>query len=261
VVRDLRNLKELVRQHWDDEPCGTRGIPYPIGSLAYFETIAERRYRLNPHIAEYAQFDRWESKKVLEVGCGVGSDLLRFAQAGAIVTGIDLSERSVMLAKERFHLYKYDGTILQGDAEDMDFEDGTFDLAYSMGVLHHTPDIQKAIKEIYRVTKAGGEICVMLYHQPSLVALQMWLAFGLLKGKPFRSVDDIFATEHESLGTKAYTVDEARRMFSAFRDLRIDTVVTAYDLRYGRDRYLPMWMIRTVPHGFGWNLMVRGVKP
>ncbi len=196
-MRDLKEeynkimvAKEAVKQYWDNEPCGTRDIPYPVGSLAYYEEIAEKRDKLEPFIAQYAQFDKWKGKKVLEVGCGVGSDLIRFAEAGAIVTGIDLSPRSVFLAQERLHLYKYNGVVIEADAENIPYKDDAFDFVYSMGVLHHTPNIEKAISEIYRVTKSGGKICAMLYHRNSIVALQMYLLFGLFALKPWRSTGE-----------------------------------------------------------------------
>ena len=252
--------KEVVKQHWDEEPCGTRGIPYPVGSLAYFEEIAARRDRIAPCITDYVQLEKWKGKKVLEVGCGVGSDLIRFARSGACVTGIDLSSRSAFLAKERLHLYHYEGTVLEADAEDIPFVDDAFDFVYSLGVLHHTPDTQKAISEIYRVAKPGGEICIMLYHKPSLVTLQMYLLFGLFALKPFRSVEDILANHHESLGTKAYTVNEAQKMFTMFRELKVETCITSYDLRYKRDGYLPTWVGNLVPNYLGWNIILKGRK-
>ncbi len=252
--------KEAVKQHWDEEPCGTRGVSFPVGSLAYFEEIAERRDKLVPILMKYAQFDKWQGKKVLEVGCGVGSDLIKFAKDRAYVTGIDLSSKSVFLAKERLHLYRYEGVVLEADAEEIPFEGNTFDFVYSCGVIHHTPNTQQAINEIYRVVKPGGEICIMLYHKPSLVALQMYLLFGLLALKPFRSVEDILANHHESLGTKAYTVTEVKRMFTMFKELEVESRVTSYDLRYKRDGYLPSWVGNLVPNCFGWFIFVRGKK-
>lgn len=254
-------IKEAVKQYWDNEPCGTRGVPYVVGSMAYYDTISERRDELDWYIPEYAQFDKWKGKKVLEVGCGVGSDLIRFAQDGAQVYGIDLSPKSVILAKGRLHLYKCVGTVVEGDAEHIPYQDNSFAFVYSWGVAHHTPNIEKAIKEIYRVTKSGGEICIMLYHRHSIVALQMWLLFGLLKGKPWRNISDILANHHESEGTKAYTIKEVRQLFSIFDNLRVDVRVSSYDIRYARDRYLPRWVARILPQGIGWNIIVRAGKP
>jgi hypothetical protein len=76
-----------------------------------------------------------------------------------------------------------------------------------------------------------------------------------------RSVDDILANHHESEGTRAYTIGKARQMFSAFQNVRIDVRVTPYDLRYWRDRYLPMWCGKAVPRVLGWNIIIRGQKP
>lgn len=253
--------KELVRQYWDDMPCGASGIVYPEGSLEYFEAIAENRNELEPFIAEHAQFEKWAGKKILEVGYGVGSDLLQFARTGAQVVGIDFSPKSAFLAKLRLHAYNCYGDVLVADAENLPFEGGKFELIYSWGVLHHTPNPERAIREIYRVTKSGGEICIMLYHRHSLVALQLYLLFGLFAFRPFRGLKDIIANHHESPGTKAYTVAEARQMFSAFKELEISVRLTPYDLRYQRDRYLPRWVGKLIPQRLGWFIVIRGRKP
>ena len=252
----MDEAKELVKKYWNNEPCGTGRIKHPECSLEYYEAMTERRNRFEPFIAKYAQFEKWKDKKVLEVGCGVGNDLIRFVRAGAHVTGIDLTPKSVYLTNQRLSLYNYKAEVFEADAENMPFEDNTFDLVYSWGVLHHTPDTEKAIREVRRVTK--GEICVMLYHKHSLVALQMYILFGLLALRPFRSLDDIFANCQESIGTKAYTVSEAQQMFSAFSELNVEPCLTPYDLRYGRDKHLPL--SRFVPQRFGFFMVIQGKK-
>jgi ubiquinone/menaquinone biosynthesis C-methylase UbiE len=257
----LRKEKKSVQHFWNTTPCGTGNINIEPETLEYFEAISERRNKLEPFIADYAQFNKWAGKNVLEVGCGAGSDLLRFVKAGVRTTGIDLSPRSASLAKTRLRLYDCQGNVLIADAEQLPFKTDSFDLVYSWGVLHHTPDTQQAIKEVYRVTKPGGEICVMLYHRHSLVALQMYLMYGLFAFKPFRSLKDILANHHESQGTKAYTETEVRRMFSSFGRLRIDIQPTPYDLRCGRDSYLPRWIHKLVPKCLGWFIVSRGQKP
>lgn len=253
--------KELVRQYWDTIPCGTSGIVYPEGTREYYEAVLDNKNRLDPFVAEYAEFGRWKGKSVLEVGCGVGSDLIRFAQSGAYVIGIDLSLKSAELAEKRLRVYGCDGVAIEADAEKIPYKDNSFDFVWSWGVLHHTPDIRKAISEIYRVTKPDGRICVMLYHRRSIVALQMWLMFGLLRFRPWRSLDEIIADNHESRGTKAYSVEDAIRMFSVFRELAVDLRVTSYDMRYKRNGYLPYWTSRLIPRCFGWNMLIKGKKP
>jgi len=253
--------KEAVKQYWDDSPCGTGNIAHPEGSLQYFEAVADSRYKLEPFIAEYAQFDKWAGKNILEVGCGVGTDLLQFARAGAHVLGVDLSPKSAFLAKSRLHVYNCQGDTLVADAENLALKSDKFELTYSWGVIHHTPNPERAIREIYRVTKSGGEICIMFYNRHSLVALQLYLLFGLLAFRPFRSLKNIIANHLESPGTKAYTIAEARQMFSAFKELEIEVCLTPYDLRYKRDRFLPRWSGKIIPRCFGWFMIIRGRKP
>lgn len=257
----MNKEKELVRRYWDDIPCGTGNIAYPEGSFEYFEAIAENRYQLEPSITEHARFEKWAGKKILEVGCGTGTDLLRFAQAGAHTVGIDLSLKSAFLARSRLHVYNYQGNVLVADAENFPFKEAEFELAYSWGVLHHTPNPERAIHEIYRVIRPGGEICSMLYHRHSLVALQLYLLFGLLAFRPFRSLKDIIAVHHESPGTKAYSVAEVRQMFSAFEGVEIKVCLTSYDLRYKKGKYLPRWVARFVPKHLGWFIVIKGRKP
>lgn len=253
------SIKEQVKQYWDNEPCGTRGIEYPEGSREYYEKIMGNRYRVEPYLWDYLEPQRWHGKKLLEVGCGIGSDLMMFAWDGAEITGIDISSKSVGLANQRLSAYGLNGNVIEADAENLPFNDEEFDVVYSTGVLHHTPSIVSAISEIYRVLKPKGEIRAMLYHKYSLVALQMYLMFGLFKGRLFRSIKDIMANHHESVGTKVYSVSEVRKMLSQFRDLDIKTYVASYDVRYARDRYI-FWLKRFIPHQFGWYILVRGRK-
>jgi len=255
--------KRAVKKHWDNEPCGTRNISFDEESKLRenFEKIEKRRYRLECCIFRYAQFEKWKDKNILEVGCGAGTDLLQFARAGANITAIDLSTKSAPLAKLRLQLYGFQGDVLNGDAENLPFLDNSFDLVYSWGVLHSTPDTEKAIREVHRVCKPGGQICVMLYHRHSLCALQIYLVYGLLALKPFQSVGETIEKNLESPGTKAYTAAEVQKMFDMFEDLKIDIVFTPYDLRYWRDSYLPQWLGKFIPRRFGWFIVIRGRKP
>jgi ubiquinone/menaquinone biosynthesis C-methylase UbiE len=124
--------KKAVREFWNMAPCGTLGLSRPEKSAEFFREIEQRRYELEPFIFQHAEFNRWKGAKVLEIGCGTGTDLLQFLAAGANAFGIDLSNRSVDLAKERLRLFGFDrGRVLVADAESLPFPDGSFDLAYS----------------------------------------------------------------------------------------------------------------------------------
>jgi ubiquinone/menaquinone biosynthesis C-methylase UbiE len=160
-------LKERVRAFWQENPCGTKFADAPPGSRRFYELVEEHRYKKEWHIPEAAQFAHAKDLAVLEVGCGLGTDGAQFAKAGARYTGIDLTDAAVELAKRRFELFDLPGTFRVTDAERLDFPDNSFDLVYSHGVLHHTPDTAAAIREIHRVLRPGGKAVVMLYHRDS----------------------------------------------------------------------------------------------
>src|SRR4030095_1012047 len=160
-------LKERVRQFWQEHPCGTKFTEAPPGSRRFYELVEQHRSKRERHIPPAPAFASTSGLRVLEIGCGLGTDGAQFAKAGADYTGIDLTEAAVELARQRFQLSTLRGTFQVGDAEKLDFPDNTFDVVYSHGVLHHTPDIQSAIREIHRVLRPGGRAKVMLYHRNS----------------------------------------------------------------------------------------------
>jgi ubiquinone/menaquinone biosynthesis C-methylase UbiE len=164
------------------------------------------------------------------------------------------------LASRRFELYEYHGDIREADAEALPFRDATFDLVYSWGVIHHAPHPSQVVREIFRVLKPGGRICVMVYHKYSLLAVQAYLACGLFRLQPFQGLDQIIAEHVESPGTRAYSRQQARQLFKNFSEVRIDTVLTRHDLRYGRRRYLPPWLMKLVPDALGWFMVIQGRK-
>ncbi|MBV9956904.1 MAG: class I SAM-dependent methyltransferase [Acidobacteria bacterium] len=162
-----QNLKERVRAFWQAHPCGTKFADAAPGTRLFFERVEEHRYRTEWHIPAAADFGSARGLKVLEIGCGLGTDGAQFARAGADYTGVDLTEAAVELARRRFELFGLPGTFRTADAENLDFADDTFDLVYSHGVLHHTPDTERAVREVHRVLKPGGRAVVMLYHRDS----------------------------------------------------------------------------------------------
>lgn len=264
MSQELPELKEAVRRFWDAGPCGTGEVAGPAeGTAAFFEALDARRYALEPFIARYARFDAWAGRRVLEIGCGAGGDLVRFARVEAIVTGVDLSPRSLALTRCRFELAGLPADLRVADAETLPFPDASFDLVYSWGVLHHTPDTPRAIREAWRVLVPGGRACIMLYHRRSLFALQAWVRYALLRGRPWRSVAEVLAGNIESPGTKAYTVREARALFeeAGFVEVAAETVVTVWDARLVRRVFLPAWCRALIPGRWGWFLVVRARKP
>ncbi|HXI22527.1 MAG TPA: class I SAM-dependent methyltransferase [Pyrinomonadaceae bacterium] len=161
------DLKERVRAFWQEHPCGSKFSDAEIGTREFFDRVEQHRYEKEWHIPTAADFASTRGLKVLEIGCGVGTDGLQFARAGATYTGVDLTEAAVELARKNFESAKMPGEFRVSDAENLDFADESFDIVYSHGVLHHTPDIEAAVREIHRVLKPGGRAIVMLYHRGS----------------------------------------------------------------------------------------------
>jgi SAM-dependent methyltransferase len=225
----VKSAKHAVLEHWEQASCGEELYLRSATREGYREQ-ARRRYELEPYIEEFADFAAARSRSVLEIGVGLGADHERFAAAGAQLCGIDLSARAVQHARRRLAASGHDSLLLVGDAECLPFADGAFDVVYSWGVIHHSPDTPAAVAEIYRVLRPGGVARIMIYHRFSLVGYMLWLRYALARGRPRMSLDRIYASYLESPGTKAYSRTQARALFAAFPGVRIETRLTHGDL-------------------------------
>jgi ubiquinone/menaquinone biosynthesis C-methylase UbiE len=258
---EAAGVKDDVRRFWEATPCGTRELTEQEGSREFFDRLERERDAREPFIPRFARFDEQRGREVLEVGLGAATDFIRFARAGAKLSGVDLTEHAIALARRRLELEGLSADIRQADAEHLPFADASFDFVYSWGVIHHTPSTERAAQKIVRVTRPGGSVCVMIYHRRSLVALQCWIVNALLRGRPQRTLTDVIARHIESAGTKAYTIAEARALFAGLSGLRVTPVVTPYDVRITRSRFAPAAVQKLVPARLGWFLVVEGRKP
>lgn len=225
----MSELKKEVHDFWNDASCGEK-LLLDASDKAGYLTQMRKRYELEPCIENFAGFADSHNLNILEVGVGLGADHQRFAQAGAQMTGIDLTERAVEHTSKRLGLFGLKSDLRVADAESLPFGDESFEFVYSWGVLHHSPNTERAINEVWRVLRLGGRARVMIYHKHSLVGYMLWLRYALLAVKPWRSLSDIYAHHLESPGTKAYSVDEAQGLFRRFSEVKISTVLTHGDL-------------------------------
>jgi ubiquinone/menaquinone biosynthesis C-methylase UbiE len=227
------NLKTEVKAYWNRASCDTWHAESEKFTRDYFEQIEEWRYRDQPFIHSFAQFTRYHGKRVVEVGFGAGTDFIQWLRAGARASGVDLTEEALANLGHRIRVYGLPEpeSMKVADAENLPFETGTFDLGYSWGVLHHTPNTPKAVAELVRVVKSGGEVKLMLYNRRSLCTFHHWVKYGLFRGRPWRSFADILWHHMESVGTKGYSREELRQMLAplGLTDLHIETFATSYD--------------------------------
>jgi ubiquinone/menaquinone biosynthesis C-methylase UbiE len=290
-------LKERVRAFWQAHPCGTKFSDAEVGTREFFERIEAHRYAKEWHIPEAADFAGARGLRVLEIGCGLGTDGVQFAKAGADYTGVDLTDAAIELARKRFELSGLRGELRVSDAENLDFADESFDLVYSHGVLHHTPDIARAVREIHRVLKPEGRAMVMLYHRDSYnyrVGIRVLRRAGsrLLKresgiklvhrltGEPIDSLreharivkastngylssDEFLSQSTDGAGNplaRVYSRREARQLFNDFREVKL----RAYFLN---KRFVPVigsLLPRTIESAlasrWGWHLWIYATK-
>lgn len=221
--------KKKVFDFWDEASCGEDMLLSHANKAGYTQQTLQR-YFLEPYIEDFAEFSSYKGKKVLEIGIGLGADHQKFAENGATLFGVDLTQRAIEHVTRRFEIFDLSSSLSVGDAENLEFESEMFDLVYSWGVIHHTPDTTRAIEEIFRVLKPGGRAKIMIYHKWSMIGFMLWLRYGLLRLRPFTSLSKIYSLYLESPGTKAYTVTEGYELFSKFHNISIDTVLTHGDL-------------------------------
>ncbi len=259
--------KNGVREFWNSDPCGTRYLE----GKDDFEAHARARYALEPYIFDFANFRGSRGLKVLEIGVGMGADYLEWLKAGAQATGVDFSAASVERARRRCELAGYRPDLRIADAENLPFPDNSFDVVYSYGVMHHSPDTEQCVQEAWRVLKPGGQARIMVYHHPSLTGLMLWLRYGFLRGESLRrSVYDHL----ESPGTKTYSLREAAALMNGFQDVQMRQVFSPGDLllhqpsaRFQSRFYRIVWrlyprtLLRAVGRKWGLFLLITANKP
>ncbi len=248
-----------VHDYWNEFVNDIEVTEFPPGTPDFFEALERYRYEKIDYLRDYVDFPRYGGKKVLEIGCGVGIDLLQFARAGAKVTARDLTENAVKLASENLAREGYQGDIQVGNAEALSFPENTFDVVYSHGVLHHTTDTEKSIGEVHRVLKVGGEAIIMLYNRLSWFNL-----VAVLSGTPIEHA------QKDAPIIRRYSTGECRRMFRSFNDVQIHVdrfpkrTVKFNNLFAKLNNYLLVPFFEILPdplrRPLGWHIMIRATK-
>ena len=262
IQESSEQLKQQVRAYWDAHPCGTQFTHLEWGSKQFFDEVERFRYDTQPFMRNLMEFDNFRGKRLLEIGCGLGTDLLQFARAGAVVTGVDLTPASVELVRKRFVLEGVPCNAQVADAEHLPFEDNSFDVVYSFGVLHHTPNTQKAIDEVHRVLKPGGRIIIMLYHTGSVhvyLGAPLYRMAHKLKSGARSLVEDwvrVYDGAENPLG-KAYSRSQLRTMFVEFKNLQFtgcDPIRRKYPAAVN-------WLNqKLLSHRWGFWMVIKGEK-
>lgn len=173
-------MEDLIKKFWNDRPCNIKHSQKEIGSLEYFNEVEQRKYKVEPHIPRFAEFEKWKDKDVLEIGCGIGTDSINFVRNGANLTIVELSDKSLDITKNRFDVFKLKAKLICGNAEDLKnlINNQKFDLIYSFGVIHHAENTEKIIEQMKDVLKPNGIIKIMLYSKFSWKAIEFYIKKG-----------------------------------------------------------------------------------
>jgi ubiquinone/menaquinone biosynthesis C-methylase UbiE len=250
---------DSVYKFWNDRPCNIKHSSKEIGTKEYFQDVTSRKYFVESHIIDFAEFKKYKDKQVLEIGCGIGTAAQSFIENGAIYTGIDLSDKSIDIAKKRLEVFGLSGNLFQANIEELsNVNDTKFDLVYSFGVLHHTPDIKKSISNIYQMLKPGGEFKMMLYAKNS------WKYFEISEGL------DQYEAQSGVPIANVYTNEDVANLLTDFRNV---TMRQAHIFPYKVEPYknyiyekkdyfatMPQELFDCLEKHLGWHMLISCTK-
>lgn len=249
---------DTVKAYWDSRPCNIRHSRLPVGTREYFDEVEARKYLVEPHIAGFAQFERWRDRRVLEVGCGIGTDTINFARAGAAVTAVDLSSESLAIARRRAEVFGVQDRVrfVCADAERLSsaVPSERYDLVYSFGVVHHTPNPAAAVEEIRKLMSPESEFRMMVYAKHSWKRIMIDAGFDQPEAQSGCPV------------AYTYTREEIIRLLSGFevRSIHQDHIFPFVVEKYVNYEYelapwfasMPREMFRALERTLGWHTLV-----
>lgn len=249
---------ETVREFWDRRPCNVRHSPLEVGTREYFEEVARRRYYVESHIRAFADFPSWGGKRVLDIGCGIGTDTVSFALNGANVIAVDLSPKSLEIARQNAAAFFVQDRIrfVCADAERLSdcVPPKPFDLIWCWGVLHHTPNPRAVVEQLRRYAEPGTVVKVMVYHRYSHKALLVRL--GLVQAEAQAGVPL----------ARTYTKAGAAKLLKPFRIRRVAVehifpwrIADYVDYRYVRAwpwSWVPPELFERLERRFGQHLCI-----
>lgn len=256
----MSKLEQKIVDYWNTQPCNIKHGRSEPGTADFFKEITERRYKVEPHIREFAGFHLWQGKRVLEVGCGIGSDAEEFVKHGAEYVGVDISSESISLCKKRFDVLQLEGEFFVHNSDNGLQQFGEFDLVYSYGVLHHYPNILRSVNYINKVLKTGGEFRFMVYAKNS------WKYAMIQKGI------DQFEAQAGCPYAEAFTHDDINRLLPNHK-WKIERLRQSHCFMYNVEEYkkgnyvlepwfaaMPEDIREAVREYLGWHLLVKAKK-
>lgn len=256
-IQETDQTIDTVREFWNRRPCNIRHGTAEIGTKEYWDQVEARKYMVEPHIIGFTEFEKWKGKRVLEVGCGIGTAAASFAKAGADYTAVELSEESLKLAKQRFECLGLQGCFYLGNAESLTsfLPEQEFDLVYSFGVIHHSPNPSKIVSSIQRYMHNDSEFRLMLYAENSWKNIMIKSGFDQPEAQSGCPI------------AFTYTIEQVRELLSGYEiiDIKQDHIFPYVIEKYLRYEYelqpwfqaMPKELFRALEQNLGWHLLIR----
>jgi len=255
-------ILKKVKDYWNKQPCNIRFSKKKLFSKQYFNEVRSKKYFVEKHIINFAEFKKYKKKNVLEIGCGIGTDGIEFIKNKANYVGVDYSEKSVNILKERirvFNLEKNNPKVFVDNAENLNEVKKLktkFDLIYSFGVIHHTPNMKKCFDSIYDIASKKTEIKIMLYAKNSYKNM-------LLNATPYRfeaqkGCPVVFTTDHEELKKiihKKFKILEIKQDF--IFPYKIKEYKKNIYLKIDHFKYMPKKIFKTLEKNIGEHLLIK----
>jgi ubiquinone/menaquinone biosynthesis C-methylase UbiE len=246
---------DIVKEYWNRQPCNINHSKKQINTKEYFDEVTKKRYFVEKHIIPFMELDTLNDKRVLEIGCGIGTDAFMLASYCKEYIGIDLTENAIQIVNERFKLYNLNGQFYSLNAEDLSiFEDNSIDMVYSFGVIHHTENPDKIVKEVNRVLKPGGIFKLMLYAKNS------WKKIMIDEGL------DQYEAQPNTPIAYTYTNKDVQKLLCDFNNINIEqTHIFPYKIpEYKNGEYVKEpWfeqmsdvVFETLKKRLGWHLCI-----
>lgn len=247
---------EEVKNFWNNRPCNIRHSNKEFGSKEYFDEVEKRKYFVEPHIPTFADFQKWNNKKVLEIGCGIGTDSINFAKSGAKYTGFELSKESLDITKKRFNTFNLEGNFYNGNAEELNkiVPEDKYDLIYSFGVIHHSPEPEKIIENVKQYMHKDSEFKLMLYSKYSWKSFMILLKFDQPEAQYGCPIANVYSFKEIEDLLKDFKITEIKK------DHIFQYVIKKYK-KYEYDivpwfKWMPKQMFKSLEQRAGWHTLI-----
>lgn len=264
----IKNIDD-VKSYWNNRPCNIRHSNKEVGTIQYFNDVSTRRYKVEPHIIEFADFGGCNNKTVLEIGCGIGTDTCSFIENGAIVTAVDISEESLSVTRKRLNSFNLKADVRYANAEELSkfVDTKKYDIIYSFGVLHHTPSPENAFREVTKFMDINSEFRLMVYHKGAFKVFQILEDYDF----NYENADVLIAKHSEAQTgcpiTFSYTPKEITKILDGV-GLEVTNIEIAHIFPYKIDEYkkyeyvkediwnMPDETFAEFQKKYGWHLLV-----